>query len=124
MFCPNCGHEIKNNETFCSNCGAKIVNGKAVFDKPKTATAVHAGQDKDNAVVSLVCGIASLIIPYLNIVFGIVAIVFAKKVEVNTNFSTAGRTTGICGIILGCLYIILSIVWIVLMVSGSGSVTY
>ena len=83
MFCPNCGHEIKINETFCSNCGAKIVNGKAVFDKPKPATVVHAEQDKENAIVSLVCGIASLIIPYLNIVLGIVAIVFAKKVEVN-----------------------------------------
>ncbi len=42
MFCPNCGHEIKINETFCSNCGAKIENGKAVFDKPKPTTSVHA----------------------------------------------------------------------------------
>lgn len=124
MFCPNCGHEIKINETFCSNCGAKIVNGKAVFDKPKPATVVHAEQDKENAIVSLVCGIASLIIPYLNIVLGIVAIVFAKKVEVNTNFSKAGRTTGICGIVLGSLYIILSIVWIVLVIMASGSATY
>lgn len=124
MFCPNCGHEIKINETFCSNCGAKIVNGKAVFDKPKPSTSVHAGQDKDNAVVSLVCGIASLIIPYLNIILGIVAIVFAKKVEVNTNLSKAGRTTGICGIVLGSLYIILSIVCIVLVIMASGSVTY
>lgn len=124
MFCPNCGHEIKINETFCSNCGAKIVNGKAVFDKPKPSTSVHAGQDKDNAVVSLVCGIASLIIPYLNIVLGIVAIVFAKKVKVNTNLSTAGRTTGICGIVLGSLYIILTIVCIVLVIMASGSTTY
>lgn len=124
MFCPNCGHEIKINETFCSNCGAKIVNGKAVFDKPKPSTSVHAGQDKDNAVVSLVCGIASLIIPYLNIVLGIVAIVFAKKVKVNTNLSTAGRTTGICGIVLGSLYIILTIVCIVLVIMASGSATY
>ena len=124
MFCPNCGHVIKINETICSNCGAKIVNGKAVFDKPKPATVVHAEQDKENAIVSLVCGIASLIIPYLNIVLGIVAIVFAKKVEVNTNFSKAGRTTGICGIVLGSLYIIISIVLIVFIVLSSGSATY
>lgn len=124
MFCPNCGHEIKINETFCSNCGAKIENGKAVFDKPKPTTSVHAEQDKEYAIVSLVCGIASLIIPYLNIVLGIIAIVFAKKVKVNTNFSSAGRTTGICGIVLGSLYIILSIVWIVLVIMASGSATY
>lgn len=83
MFCPNCGREIKINETFCSNCGAKIVNGKAVFDKPKPATVVHAEQDKENAIVSLVCGI-----------------------------------------VLGSLYIIISIVLIVFIVLSSGSATY
>lgn len=124
MFCPNCGHEIKINETFCSNCGAKIVNGKAVFDNPKPTTSVHAEQDKDNAIISMVCGILSLIIPYLDIVLGVVAVVFAKKVTINTNFSKAGRVTGICGIVLGSLYVLLTIAWIVLIIIGIGSATY
>ena len=43
MFCPNCGEEVKDDETFCSNCGASVeemVAEEVVEEAPATEEVV------------------------------------------------------------------------------------
>jgi hypothetical protein len=36
MFCTNCGHDLKNNESFCTECGAKQDEVVSVEKQKKT----------------------------------------------------------------------------------------
>lgn len=51
MYCPNCGHAVRNNENYCMFCGARLNN-----------PCVHDGDSE------LLCMIAGLILPLLGFV--------------------------------------------------------
>mgnify|MGYP004689339431 CR=1 FL=1 len=124
MFCPKCGYEIKEEDRFCPNCGAHIIDGK-VADSPNAhksyyAKAAYDEKEKENGLISLICGIASLVVPYLNLVLAIIALVFARRCNVDeNNFAKAGKITGIIGLVLSILVIFLTIVWVVMFVVGA-----
>lgn len=117
MFCPNCGQEMKDDLKFCPNCGAQIENGKIVSTKEDGN---HKNEvDREYELVSMVCGIMSLIIPFINLILGIVACVFAGKVQNKTSYSKTGKITGIIGIVFGSLWILGMIFWIVIVIIGA-----
>lgn len=112
MFCPNCGHEVNDDLKFCPNCGAQIENGK-VLSTPEGNK--HKNEmDKEYELVSMVCGILSLIMPFLNIVLGIIACVFSSKAKKPTTYSKVGKITGIIGIVLGALWLVGLILFLVI----------
>lgn len=111
MFCPNCGHDMKDDLKFCPNCGAQIENGKIVSSREEGARTKEV--DREYELVSMVCGILSLLIPFFNIILGIIACVFSGKANNKTSYSKVGKITGIIGIVLGALELIAVIFWIV-----------
>ncbi len=116
MFCPNCGHEMKDDLKFCPNCGAQIENGKIVSAKEDAG---HKNEvDKEYELVSMVCGILSLIIPFFNFILGIIACVFSKKATNKTSYSKVGKITGIIGIVLGSLSIVAILFWFLVLILG------
>ncbi len=111
MFCPNCGHEVKEDLKFCPNCGAQIENGK-VLSTPEGNK--HKNEvDKEYELVSMVCGILSLIIPFFNIILGIIACVFSSKAQNPTSYSKVGKITGVIGIVLGAFWLVAFILFLV-----------
>ncbi len=114
MFCPNCGHEVNDDLKFCPNCGAQIENGK-VLSTPEGNKHMNE-MDKEYELVSMVCGILSLIIPFFNIILGIIACVFSSKAKNPTTYSKVGKITGVIGIILGVLWLVGLILFLVLYV--------
>lgn len=123
MFCPNCGHEMKDDEKYCSNCGAHVENGKAV-NRNNVYTSYNAGRamnekEKEYGLVAMICGIASLVIPYVNIILAVVALIFAGRCQVDSNnFAKIGKITAIIGLILSIITILVTILWIVLLAVG------
>lgn len=123
MFCPNCGHEMKDDEKYCSNCGAHIVDGKAV-NKADAYTAYNASRavnekEKETGLISMICGIASLVVPYINLILAIIALIFAGRCNVDSNnFAKIGKITAIIGLVLSILIILFTILWVVLVVAG------
>ncbi len=53
MYCPKCGRQVEDNAMFCAGCGTNLA-GRIEVPKPKRAPVF--------AVVSLICGIASLVL--------------------------------------------------------------
>jgi len=70
------------------------------------------------AVASMVMGILSLIIPYVGLILGILAIVYARKAskeientgQAGKGFATAGLVTGIIGTALYAIFIIVAVI--------------
>ena len=55
MFCPNCGHQLNQDERFCPNCGAEIDEGKIISTKEN----VPNKNDNEFGVISLSCCVLS-----------------------------------------------------------------
>lgn len=75
------------------------------------------------AIVSMILGICSLIIPFLGLILGVLAIIFSvkqSKIEKN-GMSTAGLILGIIGIITSVIYVFLML--LVIMVSVGTALT-
>ncbi|MBQ1305969.1 MAG: zinc-ribbon domain-containing protein [Erysipelotrichales bacterium] len=49
MNCPNCNHEVKDDEVFCPHCGLKITREPAKEAMDKTTEALHILSDADYA---------------------------------------------------------------------------
>jgi len=70
------------------------------------------------AIVALVLGILSLVIPYLGIIVGIIAIVFAKLAfnelrsggEQGKGLAVAGLVCGIIGVAIYAIFILIAII--------------
>ena len=39
MYCNNCGHEVKDSDSFCSNCGARIFRPTPAADPAAVSSA-------------------------------------------------------------------------------------
>lgn len=104
MFCPNCGHQLNEDEKFCPNCGVQIEDGKIV----STCSSERKQNQKDNeiGIIALTCGILSLILSFFGLILGILACVFSSKVKDHTSmYAKAGKVTGIIGIIFSLIKI-------------------
>ena len=101
-FCEKCGQELGEND-FCQKCNDLEIAGKI---------AIEDYNNKNNAITGLVLGILSIVLSTTFLVgtaLGICGIIFGIKAQ-NTKYSKmakAGKITGILGIILGPLIIII-----------------
>lgn len=69
MYCKNCGHEVRDDDTFCLNCGAEIdktpVNYTPANDN-KHHTTINV--DNPNPLVGILC----FLMPILGLILFIV----------------------------------------------------
>lgn len=87
-------------------------------------------QTNTNAVIALILGIASIFLPFIGFISGIVGIVFSRKAtkeirvsnEPGSGMATAGLICSIIGIILNVLGIIGFITFLLYVTTGT--VTY
>jgi hypothetical protein len=101
--CSSCGNELpEGNPAFCPRCGAQISTDRAQTlgsTTPPLADPAIVPSTSGLAIVSLVCGIVSFLIP-----FGIAAIIFGHVSRSDIRRS-GGRKTGdrlaLTGLILG-----------------------
>jgi hypothetical protein len=71
-----------------------------------------AAPDTKNAVISLVCGILSLVVPFIGLILAIVAIVYyfkQKKIAPN-GMATAGLVCGIIGLLVSLLLLMFMLI--------------
>lgn len=131
--CSNCGMEVTEGAAFCANCGAaqapKTNTSEQPVPAPETGVVTTEtvetvsveqpvaegpaanleGPAKTMGIISLVCGILSIIACCGGPLFGIAAIILAvlakKKAEpgVKNTMATVGLILGIVGIALGIL---------------------
>ncbi len=110
MLCEQCGKKIEDEELpYCPNCGAKIHGNRhedAIERKKQEET-------NEIALSSMLTGVMSLFIPFLDLPLSIVAIVLAKK-RPNHQYSKIGAITGTIGLIVSILIYVGFIVWLVL----------
>ena len=73
------------------------------------------------AIAALVLGIVSLIIPYIGLIIGIIAIVYAKKafVEIELN-KDGGKGLAIAGLVCGIVAVSLYAILILLILVAGG----
>ncbi len=113
MFCMNCGKEINGDVAYCPHCG------KATKESPLEAGRAKE-ESKEYAISSMVIGLMSLILPFLNLPCAILAIVLSKKGK--GSYAQAGSVIGIIGLILAILSYVFFIVFIVLIIVGQISI--
>lgn len=98
MYCRNCGHEIKEGDTFCTNCGA-FVDSDPVNDINNNKTTNYNSEafvDNGNPLV----GVLSFFIPVLGI---ILFIVWKKEKPKSAKHAGIGALVSIIMSILSCL---------------------
>ncbi len=121
--CPSCGHDTSESDKFCPYCGANLTgdlnNGGYQFDAEDTSRQ-SAGYDSDiesaKGIGSLILGIMSIIIPYANIIFGIVAIALSTGLFKKNKFAKAGRILGVIGIVISVLEIVFTIIYFTMII--------
>lgn len=104
MFCPNCGKEVEEGVTYCPNCGHAL---SSASKKQKEASS-------ENGIIAVSCGVLSIILPYLNLILGILGIYFGNKSK-DSDLGRAGKITGIIGLVLSILEILVTILLFVLL---------
>ncbi len=111
MFCMKCGKEISDDVAFCPYCGAST-KGETPHPERKEKEVA-----KEYALASLVLGILSLLIPFLDLPFAIIAIVLSNKGK-GTTYAETGKVTGIIGLILSIIFYLCFILVIALKILG------
>jgi len=116
-FCQFCGEKIAAAAVKCRHCGEFLSRGPhARGGAPKTSGL---------AIASLVCGIVSSFLCCYGMPTSIAAIVMgvaAKKNIAASRGSVTGGGMATAGIILGVVWLVLSLLFIVLIVVGEGLV--
>jgi hypothetical protein len=120
MFCPKCGTQVVQGNSYCQNCGAAIGQPAAApqpqaYTAPPMSGQPFAAAVKTNglAVASLVLGIIGMIgaggfLSILAIVFGAISMSHINKsngMEKGKGMAVAGLILGIVGIVLGIIII-------------------
>jgi hypothetical protein len=75
-------------------------------------------EPKGLAVTSMVLGICSLVIPFVGIITGVLAIVFGG---VSRNHNEGGRGMAIAGIVCGIVALVGYLIWIIALAASAGS---
>ena len=113
--CPICGQQLQDDARFCSKCGARI-DDEPRFDSQGMKT--DFGEKKPAAdgvaVYSLIGGILSAVLgviffavwflQFLALGLGISAVVCANKRK-GVGIATAGKITGIIGIVISSIVV-------------------
>jgi len=117
-FCENCGMAAGQGMNYCANCGAALLPGAFACTQCGTATGNTAGttyvqepQAKGSnvlAIVSLVCGLVSLLCGCgLTFLPGVAAIVCGG---ISLGKKQDGKGMAVAGLILGIISVILGII--------------
>lgn len=91
MYCGRCGNYVGNSSKFCGYCGALLNN------------------DRNNSNISLILGIAAIImlsVPFVSIPMAIASIVMGKR----------NKDSGKSGIVLGIVSLVISVIYMVLII--------
>jgi len=138
MLCKNCGNEIADGNLFCNNCGAAVEAASAeevVAAQPEVVAEavpeVTTDPGKTMGIISLICGIASLVLPcipclgylsfvpiVLGIVFGFIGMKKSKAAGFKNTLALVGIILSFSGIVI---YLISIVAGAVIGVLGSAS---
>ncbi len=128
-FCTVCGAELTEGKE-CTNCGTLANTPKAVAVQAPVCVGTPAAKDNSvgraMSIVSLVCGIVS-VISLSGISLGVIAMVFgivAKKEGNQGGMATAGTVLGIVSLVMYVLfivaYVLFFVAYIFLIILGLG----
>ena len=99
--CPYCAEAIPEDAQFCQFCGTSLTGNAAPFGSAPPPTAPGQGPTSGKAIVSLICGIFSFVLPS-----AIVAVIFGH-LSLSEIKRSAGRVRGrgmaLTGLVLGYL---------------------
>ena len=116
MYCPKCGAQISEGDTFCGRCGAPLANPvaaePATVSAPVQGVPVKTQRTSGFAITALVLGILG--ISLLAIIFGAIAIHQTGK-----DPYLSGKGMAIAGLVLGCVGFLFEIIWIPIVTIGS-----
>ena len=140
-YCSNCGRELADTSAFCSECGAPQQVSQAesqksyqepVYQAPVYQAPVYQPEPatlptsaKILGLISMICGLLSLVSCYAGFAYSIPALIlaniaFKKAPGVPNTKAKVGKITGIIGIVVS---VICFIAYIVLMATGTAFVT-
>lgn len=96
-----------------------------IREREKVENMSEIKQSNSKAIVSLIMGVLSLLIPFIGIVLGILGLIFAAKSkqemkltgETGNGLVTAGKVCSIIGIILNVMVILIFLVFSYFVVS-------
>jgi|GEM_PF-3948523 len=136
MYCHNCGVGVPENTQFCINCGVSLISSHTSdtppleFPSSQLANSPHSNNLSDNssvhlrgesmATAALICGIISipaLLFWPIALIIGILAIVFgiiAKRQGTQGSKATIGIITGIIGLIIPILIVLLIAIGVII----------
>jgi hypothetical protein len=125
-FCPNCGKEVDGSAQFCPYCGYNLndeSNGYtpeyASRDSASDTASSSSGRTHDRGVAGMVFGILSLFVPYVNVIFAIIAIVLTHDIKDDNNQAKAGYVCAVIGLVLLGIEVLLGILFSVLYGTGA-----
>jgi uncharacterized membrane protein YvbJ len=113
MYCSQCGKKNPAGAKFCSKCGAALVQTAAAARPAKTA-AVEGTRTSGFAIAALVLGILGVSV--LAIIFGAIGINQTGK-----DPNLKGRGMAVAGLVLGILWLIGVVFWIIAAIVWSAS---
>ena len=153
-FCSNCGAELTEGTAFCPNCGAgqvrtfgadepvavaaepEVLPAEPVYQEPVDQAPVYQPQvepavlptsAKILGLISMICGLVSLVSCYVGFAYAIPALILAniaskKAPGIPNGKAKVGKITAIIGIVISVICLIAYFAGLFsLMHSGNGS---
>ena len=153
-FCSNCGAELTEGTAFCPNCGAgqvrtfgadepvavaaepEVLPAEPVYQEPVYQAPVYQSQAepavlptsaKILGLISMICGLVSLVSCYVGFAYSIPALILAsiaskKAPGIPNGKAKVGKITAIIGIVISVICLIAYFAGLFsLMHSGNGS---
>ena len=149
-FCSNCGAELTEGTAFCPNCGAgqvrtfgadepvavaaepEVLPAEPVYQEPVYQAPVYQPQAepavlptsaKILGLISMICGLVSLVSCYVGFAYSIPALILAniaskKAPGIPNGKAKVGKITAIIGIVVS---VICFIVYVALVAAGTES---
>ena len=149
-FCSNCGAELTEGTAFCPNCGAgqvrtfgadepvavaaepEVLPAEPVYQEPVYQAPVYQPQAepavlptsaKILGLISMICGLVSLVSCYVGFAYSIPALILAniaskKAPGIPNGKAKVGKITAIIGIVIS---VICFIVYVALVAAGTES---
>lgn len=149
-FCSNCGAELTEGTAFCPNCGAgqvrtfgadepvavaaepEVLPAEPVYQEPVYQAPVYQSQAepavlptsaKILGLISMICGLVSLVSCYVGFAYSIPALILAniaskKAPGIPNGKAKVGKITAIIGIVVS---VICFIIYVALVAAGTES---
>ncbi len=149
-FCSNCGAELTEGTAFCPNCGAgqvrtfgadepvavaaepEVLPAEPVYQEPVYQAPVYQPQAepavlptsaKILGLISMICGLVSLVSCYVGFMYSIPALILAniaskKAPGIPNGKAKVGKITAIIGIVVS---VICFIIYVALVAAGTES---